>query len=130
MTHFDFVRTHLPRWLLVSTVLTFLACSTARPSRPPLIEDGPLTALKETAAYPNSQTVLLMVTMQQFTANHREWDGYDYFGRLAREQPQRGPLLRSLQAVMQARVAGDIGLSGRDLPPVELLPTSPGQPRR
>jgi len=89
------------------------ACSTARPSKPPLIEQRPLTALMETAAYPNSQTLLLLVTMQQFIANHREWEGYDYFGRLAREQPQRRTLFRSLQAVMQARVAKDIGLLKR-----------------
>jgi glyoxylase-like metal-dependent hydrolase (beta-lactamase superfamily II) len=108
-----FLPTNFRRWLFVSGVVTLLACSTARPLQPPLIEHEALTALKETAAYPNSQAVLLMVTLQQFTANHREWDGYEYFGRLAREQPQRGPLLRSLQAVMQARVAGDIGLLKR-----------------
>ena len=114
MTIFNAIRTNLRRWALASAgIFTLLACSTARPSKPPLIEQRPLAALMETAAYPNSQTLLLLVTMQQFSANHREWDGYDYFGRLAQEQPQRRTLLRSLQAIMQVRVAGDIGLLKR-----------------
>ena len=50
-----------------------------------LIEQRPLAALMETAAYPNSQTLLLLVTMQQFVTNHREWEGYDYFGVLSRD---------------------------------------------
>jgi len=99
--------------LALALALALVACSTARPSKPPLIEQRPLSALMETAAYPNSQTLLLLVTMQQFVANHREWEGYDYFDRLAGEQPQRRALFRSLQAVMQARVAGDIGLLKR-----------------
>ncbi len=114
MTLSDAFRKIIQRWAPASGGLfTLLACSTARPSRPPLIEQRPLAALMETAAYPNSQTLLLLVTMQQFSANHREWDGYDYFGRLAREQPQRRMLFRSLQAVMQVSVASDIGLLKR-----------------
>jgi glyoxylase-like metal-dependent hydrolase (beta-lactamase superfamily II) len=113
MNPFDFLLEHLRRWLSIGSVLALLACSTTRPSQSPRLRPGLLAALQETAAYPNSQPVLLMVTMQQLIANHREWDGYEYFGRLAREQPQRGPLLRSLQAAMQVRVAGDIGLLKR-----------------
>lgn len=114
MAIFQAVQAHLRRFRLASGALfTLIACSTAQPSKPPLIERRPLAALMETAAYPNSQTLVLLVTMQQFVANHHEWEGYDYFGRLAREQPERRTLFRSLQAVMQARVAGDIGLLKR-----------------
>lgn len=114
MAIFHAIRTKLARWALASAaVFTLVACSTARPSKPPLIEQRPLSALMETAAYPNSQTLLLLVTMQQFIANRREWEGYDYFARLSREQPARRTLFRSLQAVMQVRVAGDIGLLKR-----------------
>ncbi len=60
------------------------------------------------AANPNSDTVLILLTMQQLTATHHEWDGYEYFGRLAQEQPKRRALFRALQATMQARVAGDV----------------------
>ncbi len=107
-------RTKLQRWAL-TTCSTFLlfACSTDRPSKPPLLEGQPLSALMQTAAYPNSRIVVLVTAMQQFMSNHREWDGYDYFGRLAQEQPERRALLLSLQGVMQARVAGDIGLLKR-----------------
>ena len=114
MTSSDAIGTNLKRWARASIAcFSLLACSTARPSKPPLIEQRPLAALMETAAYPNSQTLLLLVTMQQFVSNHREWEGYDYFGRLAQEQPQRRALFRSLQAVMQVRVASDIGLLKR-----------------
>lgn len=99
--------------LAASSGFLLLACGTTRPSRPPLIEQRQLSALMETAAYPNSEPLLLMVTLQQFTSNHREWEGYDYFGRLALEQPERRALLRSLQAILQARVAPDVGLLKR-----------------
>jgi glyoxylase-like metal-dependent hydrolase (beta-lactamase superfamily II) len=74
----------------------------------PLTQQRPLTALLQTAAYPNSDIILVLLTMQQLTATHREWEGYEYFGRLAREQPARGAFFHSLQAAMQARVASDV----------------------
>jgi hypothetical protein len=52
----------------------------------------------------------VLVTMQQLIATHREWEGYEYFGRLAEEQPNRRAFFRCLQAAMQARVAGDVPL--------------------
>ncbi len=114
MTHSDAIRRLFWRWARASgALLLLLGCSTDRPSKPPLIEQRPLAALMETAAYPNSQTLLLLVTMQQLVSNHREWEGYDYFGRLALQQPQRRALFRSLQAVMQVRVASEIGLLKR-----------------
>src|SRR6185295_3963208 len=89
------------------------AASSHKPDKPPSTQQRPLAALLETAAYPNSQTSVVMVTMQQLSAAHREWDGYAYFGRLAVEQPQRRALFRAMQAVMQVRVAGDVGLLRR-----------------
>jgi glyoxylase-like metal-dependent hydrolase (beta-lactamase superfamily II) len=88
-------------------------CAITPPSRPPLTQQRPLSALLEAAAYPNSQTLIVLLTMQQLTANHREWEGYAYFGRLAVEQPQRAALFRAMQAVMQTRVAGDVPLLRR-----------------
>src|SRR5262249_21770152 len=79
----------------------------------PLTQQRPLEALLETAAYPNSDTLLVLVTMQELIATHREWEGYEYFGRLAEEQPARRPLFRSLQATMQARVAAEVPLLRR-----------------
>src|ERR1044071_10056024 len=80
---------------------------------PPVTQQRPLTALLEAAAYPNSQPVVVLVAMGQLTASHREWQGYEYFGRLAVEQPQRRALFRAVQGVMQARVAGDVSLLQR-----------------
>jgi glyoxylase-like metal-dependent hydrolase (beta-lactamase superfamily II) len=106
-----------PRTLIRSVLplsLFSLACSFAPPvGRAPLSQQRPLTALMEAAAYPNSDTLLVLVTMQDLLATHRAWDGYRYFGRLADEQPARRPLFRALQAVMQARVAPEVPLLKR-----------------
>ena len=79
--------------------------------------DDPATSarssLLEAALIPNSQTVIVMTAMQQLLARHREWEGYDYFGRLAVEQPGRAPLFRALQGTMQARVANEVPLLKR-----------------
>jgi glyoxylase-like metal-dependent hydrolase (beta-lactamase superfamily II) len=83
------------------------------PAKPPLTQQRPLTSLLEAAAYPNSDVLVVLVTMQQLLASHREWEGYQYFGRLAEEQPSRRAFFRSLQATMQARVAGDVPLLRR-----------------
>ncbi len=92
--------------LIVLSSLGILSCGRVPPARKaPLTEQRPLEALLTLAAYPNSDTLLVLVTMQQLIATHREWDGYEYFGRLGEEQP--------LQAAMQARVAGDVPLLRR-----------------
>ena len=105
-----------PRHAVFATLLSLLVPSCAAPSpraRAPLSQQRPLASLPEAAAYPNSDQVVLLVTMQQLMATHREWEGYEFFGRLAREQPARATLLRSLQATMQARVANDVPLLRR-----------------
>jgi glyoxylase-like metal-dependent hydrolase (beta-lactamase superfamily II) len=90
------------------------ACAAGPPARhQPLTQQRPLSSLLEAAAYPNSDTLLVLLTMQQLTATHREWEGYAYYGRLADEQPERRALFRALQAAMQARVAGDVPLLRR-----------------
>jgi glyoxylase-like metal-dependent hydrolase (beta-lactamase superfamily II) len=92
-----------------------IACSgaPARVAPPPLTQHRELETLTELAAYPNSETTTLVVAMQQFLATRGEWEGYAFFGKLADEQPARRALLRSLQGVMQARVAGDVFLLRR-----------------
>jgi glyoxylase-like metal-dependent hydrolase (beta-lactamase superfamily II) len=89
------------------------ACSTIPETKPSLSQQRDLEALKEVAAYPASDVVVVLTTMQQFIASRREWEGYEYFERLARERPERRALFRALQGVMQARVAGEIGLLQR-----------------
>jgi hypothetical protein len=86
---------------------------TDREQKAPLTQQRPLESLLKAAAFPNSDTLLVLVAMQQLLASHREWDGYRYFGRLAQEQPNRRALFLTLQATMQARVAGDVSLFRR-----------------
>ena len=71
-------------------MVVLAACAQVPPQRdPPVTQQRPLSALMKAAAFPNSDLVLVLLTMQQLTAAHREWEGYAYFGRLAEEQPQR-----------------------------------------
>jgi glyoxylase-like metal-dependent hydrolase (beta-lactamase superfamily II) len=94
--------------------LALASCAAGqRPRKAPLTQQRPLDALMKAAAFPNSDTLLVLLTMQQLTAAHREWEGYDYYARLADEQPERRALYRSLQAAMQARVAKDVPLLRR-----------------
>src|SRR5438477_4552181 len=77
------------------------SCASGPPAqKAPLTQQRPLAAFLQAAAYPNSDTLLVLVTMQQLTAAHREWEGYQYFGSLAEEQPPRRALFRALQATM------------------------------
>ncbi|HEY6002835.1 MAG TPA: MBL fold metallo-hydrolase [Anaeromyxobacter sp.] len=94
--------------------LALASCAQVPPAqKPPVTQQRPVPALMTASAYPNSDTLLVLVTMQQLMATHREWEGYQYFGRLAEEQPNRRALFRALQASMQARVADDVPLLRR-----------------
>jgi len=93
--------------------LAFSACGTMSAKEAPVTQLRPLDALLDVAAYPNADTVVVLSTLQQLLASHREWQGYDYFGRLAREQPDRRTFFLGLQAVLQARVAGQVPLLKR-----------------
>jgi glyoxylase-like metal-dependent hydrolase (beta-lactamase superfamily II) len=98
---------------LVIASLAFSACGTMSAKEVPATQLRPLDALLDVAAYPNAETVVVLSTLQQLLASHREWQGYDYFGRLAREQPDRRTFFLGLQAVLQARVAGQVPLLKR-----------------
>ena len=98
---------------LATTSLLAACASVPPPAKATVTQQRPLGALLEAAAYPNSDTVVVLTAMQQLTARHREWEGYQYFGRLAVEQPARAPLFRALQATMQARVANEVPLLKR-----------------
>lgn len=95
--------------------LLMSSCASVPPKsrKPPFTAQRPLSSLLEVSAYPNADTRVLLVTMQQLMSSHREWDGYRHFGRLAEEQPQRRTQLLALQATMQARVAQDVPLLRR-----------------
>ena len=100
--------------LAATCSLLLTSCAATPPAqKPPATQQRPLSALMKASAYPNSDTLLVLLTMQQLMATHREWEGYQYFGRLSEEQPNRRAFYRSLQATMQARVAGDVPLLRR-----------------
>ena len=107
--------TALARLTATLTVSSLLAAcaSIPPPEKATLTQQRPLPSLLEAAAYPNSDTVVVLTAMQQLLARHREWEGYQYFGRLAVEQPARAPLFRALQGTMQARVANEVPLLKR-----------------
>jgi glyoxylase-like metal-dependent hydrolase (beta-lactamase superfamily II) len=98
---------------LVLTSLAFSACGWMAATEAPVGQLRPLDALLEVAAYPNADTVVVLSTLQQLLAAHREWQGYAFFGRLAREQPDRRVFFLGLQAVLQARVASQVPLLKR-----------------
>lgn len=100
-------------WLALAALGLLAACGSTPAPKPPLTQQRPLEALLEMAAFPNSDNLVVFVTMQEFLASHREWEGYAYFDRLAREQPNRRILFRSMQATMQASVANDVPLLRR-----------------
>jgi glyoxylase-like metal-dependent hydrolase (beta-lactamase superfamily II) len=100
--------------LALSCSLVLASCAEIPPRpTPPVTQQRPLGGFLTAAAYPNSDTLVVLVAMQQLVAMHREWEGYQYFGRLADEQTNRRALFRALQATMQARVAGDVPLLRR-----------------
>ena len=81
--------------LLILFVLGLGACGGLPTPKAPLTRNHELDSLMVVTAYPNSDPLTVLMAMQQFTATHREWAGYEYFGRLAKEQPQRavcGPM--------------------------------------
>jgi glyoxylase-like metal-dependent hydrolase (beta-lactamase superfamily II) len=99
--------------VLVLAPVAFSGCGSVTAKEPPGAQQRPLDALLEVAAYPNADTVVVLATFQQLIASHREWQGYDYFGRLAQEQPNRRALLEGLQGALQARVASQVPLLKR-----------------
>jgi glyoxylase-like metal-dependent hydrolase (beta-lactamase superfamily II) len=99
--------------LAVSLLLApVIACSGIRARPPNLAQNRPLTAFSTVAAYPNSEPAVAILAAQQFIAARREKEGFEYFQRLAREQPGR-PVLGSLEGLMQARLAADVPLLRR-----------------
>jgi glyoxylase-like metal-dependent hydrolase (beta-lactamase superfamily II) len=90
----------------------FSACATA--PRPPraLVQNREVEAFAQAASWPNAEPLVAISAAQEFIAAHHERDGYEYFQRLAHEQPQR-PILTSLEGLLQARSAEQVALLSR-----------------
>src|SRR5262245_22760508 len=104
----------MPRPVRLAAVLSLLSagCSgiAARPA--PIAQNRQVTAFSTAVAWPNAEVAVAIIAAQEYAAAHREQEGYEYFRRLAREQPGR-PFLVSLEGMLQARMAGDVPLLRR-----------------
>jgi glyoxylase-like metal-dependent hydrolase (beta-lactamase superfamily II) len=98
--------------VLLLIVLFGAACSSVPRPPPQLAQNREVEAFAAAAAWPNSEAAVAIIAAQQFIAARHERDGYEYFQRLAREQPQR-PIFVSLEGLLQARSAGEIPLLRR-----------------
>ncbi len=97
---------------LLGILLSGAACSSVPRPPPALVQNREVEAFAEAAAWPNAEPLVAIVAAQEFIAARHERDGYEYFQRLAREQPGR-PILLSLEGLLQARAAGEIPLLRR-----------------
>lgn len=97
---------------LVGIFLAGAACSSVPRPQPALVQNREVEAFAQAAAWPNAEVMIAIVAAQEFIAARHERDGYEYFQRLAREQPGR-PVLLSLEGLLQARAAGEIPLLRR-----------------
>jgi glyoxylase-like metal-dependent hydrolase (beta-lactamase superfamily II) len=101
------------RGFTLACVIGALSCGSMPTPRPPLTSNHTLDSLMKLAAFPNAEPVVVLAAMQEFMASHREWEGYAYFAKLVRDQPERSAFFGSLQAAMQARVADEVPLLKR-----------------
>jgi glyoxylase-like metal-dependent hydrolase (beta-lactamase superfamily II) len=97
---------------LLGVILSAAACSSVPRPPPALVQNREVEGFAQAAAWPNAEPLVAIVAAQEFVAARHERDGYEYFQRLAREQPQR-PILSSLEGLLQARAAGEIPLLRR-----------------
>ena len=97
---------------LLAVFLSGTACSSIPRPPPPLVQNREVEAFAQAAAWSNAEPLVAIVAAQEFIAARHEREGYEYFQRLAREQPQR-PILSSIEGLLQARAAGQIPLLRR-----------------
>src|SRR5206468_3459244 len=101
-----------PSKALIAIALIGAACSAVPKPAPQLAQNREVEGFAAAAAWPNAEPAVAIIAAQEFMASRHDRDGYEYFHRLAREQPDR-PILTSLEGVLQARSAGEIPLLQR-----------------
>ena len=97
---------------LVALTVWLAGCASTLGGPAPLTQNREIETYSTLAAFPGAEDMVVLTAASQYLAAHREHDGLDLFGRLAHRDPDRA-LFRSLEGVMQARVAGDIALLER-----------------
>ncbi len=98
--------------VLLPIILIAAACAGVPRPPPQLAQNREVEAFAAAAAWPNSESAVAIIAAQQFIAARHERDGYEYFQRLAREQPDR-PILISIEGLLQASSAREIPLLSR-----------------
>jgi len=96
----------------VLLVVGWFGCASTLHDPPPLTQQRELLLYAVLAGYPDASDIVVLTAASQYLAAHREHDGMERFAALARRYPERA-VFRSLEGVMQARVAGDITLLHR-----------------
>jgi len=101
------------RWLiLVGLALALAGCSSTLANEPALTQNRGIETFGRLASLPGAEDMVVLTAASQYLAAHREHDGMAFFAQLAEAHRER-PLFRSLEGVMQARVASDIALLKR-----------------
>src|SRR5258708_38074505 len=94
-------------------IILIAAASAGAPRPPPQVaQNREVEAFAAAAAWPNSESAVAIIAAQQFIVARHERDGYEYFQRLAREQPDR-PIFISIEGLLQANSAPEIPLLSR-----------------
>ncbi|HYV64691.1 MAG TPA: hypothetical protein VE964_00525, partial [Myxococcales bacterium] len=98
--------------VLAGALLVGAGCSSVPRPPPALAQNREVEAFAKAAGWPEAEPLVAFTAAQEFVAARHERDGYEYFQKLAREQPQR-PLLLSLEGMLQVRASGEIPLLRR-----------------
>jgi glyoxylase-like metal-dependent hydrolase (beta-lactamase superfamily II) len=97
-------------WMLI--VMLGASCLGAKRAPAPVTQNRTISAPAAAAAFPNAEPAVAIIAAQEYVAGHRPEEGYEYFQRLAREQPGR-PILGALEGMLQIRMAGQVALLKR-----------------
>src|SRR2546426_4818688 len=81
---------------VIAIALMGAACSSTPRPAPQLAQNREVEGFAAAAAWPNAEPAVPIIAAQEFMASRHDRDGYEYFHRLAREQPDR-PILTSLE---------------------------------
>jgi glyoxylase-like metal-dependent hydrolase (beta-lactamase superfamily II) len=108
------VHMHLSRLgpVLWALLLALGGCSSTLSNEPQLTQNRGIDTFGRLASLPAARDIVVLTAASQYLAAHREHDGQAFFAKLAQAHRER-PLFRSLEGLMQVRVASDITLLQR-----------------
>lgn len=98
--------------VLVLLAFGLVSCASTHTDPPSMTQNREIALFAALAEMPKADDMTVLTVASQYLASHREHEGQAFFARLSASNPER-PLFRSLEGVMQARVANDIALLKR-----------------